>query len=86
MAFEVPTTARKTVLTSACDKWREFKSRLTTHYVLPYKNKRELLEFPPADYSFIEKAHWDIFVADRLSDEFFVSPSLFYSQICHTAN
>lgn len=58
---------------SACSKWREFKSNLTTAYILPHKNQRELLEFPPADYSFIEKAHWDIFVADRLSDDFDVS-------------
>ena len=58
---------------SACQKWREFKSRLTTKYVLPYRDQPELLASPPADYSFIEKAHWDIFVADRLSPDFLVS-------------
>lgn len=73
MAYDVPPTARKMVLKSAGQKWREFKSRLSQNYVLPYSHERKLLEFPPADYSFIEKAHWDIFVADRLSDEFNVS-------------
>lgn len=73
MAFDVPPTARKMVLKSACQKWREFKSRLTTEYILPYRDQLELLESPPADYSFIEKAHWDMFVSDRLSIEFSVS-------------
>lgn len=73
MAFDVPPTARKMVLKSACQKWREFKSRLTTAYILPYRDQLELLESPPADYSFIEKAHWDMFVSDRLSIEFSVS-------------
>lgn len=78
MAFDVPLTARKMVWKSACQKWREFKSRLSTHYILPYRDQREVLEFPPADYSFIEKGHWDMFVANRLSDEFYVGFSLFY--------
>lgn len=73
MAYVVPPTARSVIMKSACSKWREFKSKLTTAYILPHKNQRELLELPPADYSFIEKAHWDIFVADRLSDDFDVS-------------
>ncbi|XP_061987927.1 uncharacterized protein LOC133706413 isoform X2 [Rosa rugosa] len=70
MAFEVPLEARRMVLSSASHKWREFKSKLTTQYIIPHKDEPELLEYPPADYNFIEKAHWDIFVADRLSDEF----------------
>ena len=69
----IPLTTRRIVLKSAFQKWREFKSRLTTTYVLPYRNQPELLESPPADYTFIEKAHWDIFVADRLSADFVVS-------------
>lgn len=76
MAFDVPSTARKVVLNSACQKWREFKSRLSTRYVLPYRDQPELLESPPADYSFIEKPHWDMFVANRLSNEFLVRFSI----------
>ena len=73
MAYIVPPSARKLVLQSACQKWREFKSRLTTEYIIPNKDQLELLKFPPADYSFIEKAHWDIFLSGRLTDEFLVS-------------
>lgn len=73
MAFVVPSTARKMVRNSACSKWREFKSRLTTKYVLPYRDQPEMLKFPPADYTFIEKSHWDMFVADRLGAEFEVN-------------
>lgn len=73
MAFDVPLTARKMVLKSVCQKWREFKSRLTTEYILPYRDQLELLESPPADYSYIEKAHWDMFISDHLSIEFIVS-------------
>ena len=72
MAFTIPPSAKKMVLRSACQKWREFKCRLTTHYILPYLDQPELLAYPPADYSFIEKSHWDIFVADRTSKEFMV--------------
>ncbi|XP_040361648.1 uncharacterized protein LOC121049142 [Rosa chinensis] len=70
MAFEIPPEARRMVLASASQKWREFKSKLSTQYIIPHKDEPELLEYPPADYNFIEKAHWDIFVADRLSEEF----------------
>lgn len=73
MAFDVPASAGKMVLESANQKWREFKSKLTTKYVLPHRDQLDLLEFPPADYSFIEKAHWDMFVASRLTPEFLVS-------------
>lgn len=71
-AFVVPPEARKIVIASAAQKWREFKSRLTTLYIIPHKDEPDLLEFPPEDYNFIEKTHWDIFVADRLSEEFMV--------------
>jgi hypothetical protein len=72
MAFVVPPETRTIVLASAAQKWREFKSKLTTHYIIPHKDEPEKLEYPPADYNFIEKAHWDIFVVDRLSLEFMV--------------
>ena len=78
MEFDVPETAKKMVWRSAGQKWRKFKCRLTTHYVLPYRDQLEVLNYPPADYSFIEKAHWDMFVAHRLSDEFNVSFFTFF--------
>ena len=70
MAFIVPQTAKRMVLNSAGQKWREFKCRLTKHYILPYVDQPEMLIYPPADYSFIEKSDWDIFVPDRTSVEF----------------
>lgn len=72
MAFVLPPSARKMVLNSAGQKWREFKCRLTRNYILPYLDQPEILAHPPADFSFIEKSHWDIFVADRTSPEFLV--------------
>ncbi|VVA40872.1 PREDICTED: ubiquitin-like-specific, partial [Prunus dulcis] len=51
-------------------KWKDFKSTLTRHYILPYTNDREKLSQPPETYKFIEKAQWDAFVASRLSKYF----------------
>ena len=77
MAFIVPPTARKLVWESACQKWREFKSWLMTECILPHRNQPEMLTFPPADYTFIEKSHWEMFVVDRLGDDFKVNFLLF---------
>ncbi|KAI5334536.1 hypothetical protein L3X38_024669 [Prunus dulcis] len=60
----------KSVLVSAAKKWKDFKSTLTRHYILPYTNDREKLSQPPETYKFIEKAQWDAFVASRLSKDF----------------
>ncbi|XP_074382707.1 uncharacterized protein LOC141724447 [Apium graveolens] len=70
MSYIVPDTAKKIILQSTGRKWREFKSNLRSYYVIPYADQPKLLKFPPADYICIEQAHWDIFVASRLSDEF----------------
>ncbi|BBG92652.1 non-ATPase subunit 9 [Prunus dulcis] len=51
-------------------KWKDFKSTLTRHYILPYTNDREKLSQPPETLKFIEKAQWDAFVASRLSKDF----------------
>ncbi|BBN68761.1 hypothetical protein Prudu_566S000100 [Prunus dulcis] len=61
---------KKSVLTSAAKKWKDFKSTLTRHYILPYTNDKEKLSHPPETYKFIEKAQWDAFVASRLSKDF----------------
>ncbi|KAI5343998.1 hypothetical protein L3X38_011875 [Prunus dulcis] len=47
-------------------KWKDFKSTLTRHYILPYTNDKEKLSQPPETYKFIEKAQWDAFVASRI--------------------
>ncbi|KAI5334545.1 hypothetical protein L3X38_024678 [Prunus dulcis] len=66
MAFVVGQGGKNSVLTSAAKKWKDFKSTLTRHYILPYTNDREKLSQPPETYKFIEKAQWDAFVASRI--------------------
>ncbi|KAI5328215.1 hypothetical protein L3X38_027612 [Prunus dulcis] len=70
MAFVVGQGGKNSVLTSAAKKWKDFKSTLTRHYILPYTNDREKLSQPPETYKFIERAQWDAFVASRLSKDF----------------
>ncbi|CAL2259548.1 unnamed protein product [Prunus armeniaca] len=70
MAFVVGQGGKTSVLSSAANKWKDFKSTLTRHYILPYIKEREKLSQPPEVYKFIEKAEWDAFVASRLSKEF----------------
>ncbi|KAI5333386.1 hypothetical protein L3X38_023517 [Prunus dulcis] len=70
MAFVVGQGGKKSVLASAAKKWKDFKSTLTRHYILPYTNDKEKLSHPPETYKFIEKAQWDTFVASRLSQDF----------------
>ncbi|PRQ58873.1 putative Ulp1 protease family catalytic domain, putative transposase, Ptta/En/Spm, plant [Rosa chinensis] len=69
-AFVIPKECWKMVITSAANKWREFKSKLTKLYIIPYMNEPDLLEFPPDDYRSITKDNWQTFVADRLSAGF----------------
>ncbi|XP_024178951.1 uncharacterized protein LOC112184961 [Rosa chinensis] len=69
-AFEIGPEKRKIVLESAASKWREFKSRLTRHYIMPYLDDPESLKFPPDDYRFINKDHWTQFVAERTNPQF----------------
>ncbi|VFQ83040.1 unnamed protein product [Cuscuta campestris] len=70
LGFDLPPSAQKLVLQSANSKWKQFKSTLTCKYILPFRDEPERLRTPPEDFSFLEKNHWDIFVADRLSPEF----------------
>ncbi|KAI5327954.1 hypothetical protein L3X38_027350 [Prunus dulcis] len=70
MAFVVGQGGKNSVLASAAKKWKDFKSTLTRHYILPYINDTEKLSQPPETYKFIEKAQWDAFVASRLSKDF----------------
>ncbi|CAL8136234.1 unnamed protein product [Prunus armeniaca] len=70
MAFVVGQGGKTSVLSSAAKKWKDFKSTLTRHYILPYIKEREKLSQPPEIYKFIKKAEWDAFVASRLSKEF----------------
>ncbi|CAL8162394.1 unnamed protein product [Prunus armeniaca] len=70
MAFVVGQGGKTSVLSFAAKKWKDFKSTLTRHYILPYIKEREKLSQPLEVYKFIEKVEWDAFVASRLSKEF----------------
>lgn len=58
------------VLTSASNRWRQFKSDLTRKYIMPFKDEAEALKNPPEDYGFIKQQHWKQFVNGRLTKEF----------------
>ncbi|PRQ48416.1 hypothetical protein RchiOBHm_Chr2g0110491 [Rosa chinensis] len=60
------------VMDSAASKWREFKSRLTSNYIIPYLNDPEALKYPPDDYPFINVDHWTAFVKSRTTPAFLV--------------
>ncbi|KAI5313005.1 hypothetical protein L3X38_042179 [Prunus dulcis] len=67
MAFVVGQGGKKSVLASAAKKWKDFKSTLTRHYILPYTNDKEKLSHPPETYKFIEKAQEKLEYNHRLS-------------------
>ncbi|XP_040374653.1 uncharacterized protein LOC121052830 [Rosa chinensis] len=64
-AYVVPKQWKKLVITSAGHKWREFKSKLTNWYIIPYLDSPELLQFPPDDYQSIEAEKIPIEELDR---------------------
>ncbi|XP_008235163.1 PREDICTED: uncharacterized protein LOC103334016 [Prunus mume] len=69
-AFVLAPKSRKMVLTSASNRWRQFKSDLTRKYIMPFKDEAEALKNPPEDYGFIKQQHWQQFVNGRLTKEF----------------
>ncbi|KAA0040642.1 uncharacterized protein E6C27_scaffold555G00030 [Cucumis melo var. makuwa] len=68
--FVVDPRSKKSILQNASVCFRNFKSSLTTKHVLPYKKDLEKLKDPPTEYSFIDREHWNIFVASRLTEQF----------------
>lgn len=72
LPFIIGEEHRKRIMQSASTKWREFKSRLTSKYIIPYLDSPEKLKFPPNDYPFIPPDHWTIFVKSRTTPEFLV--------------
>ena len=50
--------------------FRSFKIMLIVKYIIPFKDKFELLKKPPAKYDFIDEEDWNIFVKNHLLDEF----------------
>ncbi|KAI5334147.1 hypothetical protein L3X38_024280 [Prunus dulcis] len=54
-------------------KWKDFKSTLMRHYILPYTNDRERLSQPPETYKFIEKIREKLEYNHRLSRKGYAS-------------
>ena len=60
------------VLKSAGEKWRQFKTDLTTKQVMPYLGKKKKLRKPPKKYEFVCKEAWTRFVALRTNEKWLV--------------
>ena len=71
--FDVDLRPKKRVLSLAAAKWKQFKSRLSTRHIIPFKNNPEMLRKPPNIYNFITQKEWEGFVALRLSAKYLVS-------------
>ncbi|KAK3218254.1 hypothetical protein Dsin_012224 [Dipteronia sinensis] len=67
--FKLEEWSKKQILSSTSSKWRCFKSHLTSTYIVPFKDKPEVLKHPPSIYDFVEQKHWEAFVRIRLSEE-----------------
>ncbi|CAL9012144.1 unnamed protein product [Prunus brigantina] len=65
MAYVVGQGGKKMVLSSAGKKWKDFKSTLTRHHILPFINEKEKLRQPTELYKFIERADWDAFRREK---------------------
>ncbi|KAI5335282.1 hypothetical protein L3X38_025415 [Prunus dulcis] len=61
MAFVVGQGGKNSVLASAAKKWKDFKSTLTRHYILPYTNDKEKLSQPLSkDFESVHSQHAQI--------------------------
>ena len=58
---------KKACLQSAGVKWRQFKTTLTTDFVMPYKGQKKKLSKPPKQYAYVGKEIWRDFVSQRMT-------------------
>ncbi|KAA0037125.1 putative serine/threonine-protein kinase nek2 [Cucumis melo var. makuwa] len=68
-AFIIDNRSRKSILKTARTAFRQFKHWLTKKYILPFKNKPELLKRPPYMYSYIDQKQWKEFDKRKLQQE-----------------
>lgn len=67
------------MLQSAGVKWRQFKTMLTSEYVMPYVRDKKKLRKAPKKYAFVGKEAWKNFVAQRISDSWQVRRNEVYN-------
>ena len=69
-AFLVDENSINNILSSIGTSFRSFRHTLMKEYILPYKDKLELLLQPPVEYNYIPFEDWRKLVAKKLSVEF----------------
>ncbi|KAA0068061.1 uncharacterized protein E6C27_scaffold238G00090 [Cucumis melo var. makuwa] len=70
-AFVVDGRSKKVIMKTARVSFRQFKSWLTTQYIIPFMDELQLLIDPPSLYAhIIDKLVWQEFVRSRMSLEF----------------
>ncbi|KAL4032724.1 hypothetical protein IC575_005805 [Cucumis melo] len=70
-AFVVDDRSKKAIIETAGVSFRQFKSWLTTQYIIPFMDEPQLLIDPPSLYAhIIDKPVWQEFVRSRMSSKF----------------
>ena len=82
----VPYQWKKLVIASAGRKWREFRCKLTTWYIMSFLDSPKNFELPPDDYRMIKVPEWQEFVKVRLSPKFQVCKLYILDLICNELN
>ncbi|XP_075505419.1 uncharacterized protein LOC142542585 [Primulina tabacum] len=72
LTFDVPPSWKKGCLSSANNKWRQFKSHLTQTFISNKVDKPEELDQPPTGYG-LARDDWISFVMTRMYDKFIAS-------------
>lgn len=80
--FNVKPYLEDFILKSAGTKWRQFKTRLTNKFVLPYLGEKKKLSRPPKQYEFVCKSAWKKFVAQRTAENWKVNVIFFFYLYC----
>ncbi|KAL5561098.1 hypothetical protein UlMin_030845 [Ulmus minor] len=69
-AYNLDPRMKKAILSSAGEKWRQFKSTLAVDKILPNRDNSAILRRPLKVYNFISQKDWESFVDIRLSAKY----------------
>ncbi|XP_057810057.1 uncharacterized protein LOC131024559 [Salvia miltiorrhiza] len=62
LSFNVDSSWRDSCISSANDKWRQFKTKLTNEYVYGRADSPEEMQTPPEKYPSISQTEWTTFI------------------------